>query len=112
MPGLVSGYVLHGSPAGRERDVVLGGVVRSAGLIAGVAGSVTGGVTSAACRAGTGAPLPSPRRLVGEVVGAGTQLTARAATEAALVGTQLGQTLLIGWRSPLVMATTLASVAA
>jgi cation-transporting ATPase I len=29
---------------------------------------------------------------------------------AALVGTQLGQTLLIGWRSPLVVATTLASV--
>ena len=35
MPGPVSGYVLHGSPAGRERDVVLGGVVRSAGRIAG-----------------------------------------------------------------------------
>jgi cation-transporting ATPase I len=29
---------------------------------------------------------------------------------AALVGTQLGQTLLIGWRSPLVVFTTLASV--
>jgi cation-transporting ATPase I len=28
----------------------------------------------------------------------------------ALVGTQLGQTLLIGWRSPLVVATTLASI--
>jgi hypothetical protein len=96
-------------------------VVRSAGRIAGVAGSVTGGVASAACRTGvrtaetavrlplstagtalsaTGSAFaateavlaaapalvgltPSPRRLVGEVVAAGTHLTARAATEAA-----------------------------
>src|SRR4051794_28402186 len=75
----MAGYPAGGSACRKERNVVLG-VVRSAGRLA--LGATQTAVAASPALVG----LPrSPRRLVGEVVATGTQLTARAATEAVQV---------------------------
>src|SRR3954463_4109719 len=74
----MAGYPTGGSRFRKERNVGLGGVVRSAGRPA--PATTRTAVAISPTLVGLSS---SPRRLVGEVVTAGTQLTARAAIEAA-----------------------------